>query len=137
MLPLIAGQLLREAVVGLSDLAQARVKSTPAAASATSPSGSNPLRTSSGVDEALLRLFESHGRVQGGPWTRCATCLQEARDHETAVRAGLQAGLEAILGQLSPDNVIGQFGAGGPPRWRPARTRSRKYWEYTRTCTAC
>jgi type VI secretion system protein len=130
MLPLIAGQLLREAVVGLSDLAQARVKSTPAAAAATSPGGSNPLRSSSGVDEALLRLFESHGRVQGGPVDSLRDVLQEARDHETAVRAGLQAGLEAILGQLSPDNVTGQFGPDGPRSLAPGQDPIPKYWEY-------
>jgi predicted component of type VI protein secretion system len=56
--------------------------------------------------------------------------LQEARDHETAVRAGLQAGLEAILGQLSPDNVIGQFGAGGPRSLAPGQDPVPKYWEY-------
>jgi type VI secretion system protein len=130
MLPLIAGQLLREAVVGLSDLTQARAKSTPASAAAAPPAGSNPLRTSSGVDEALLRLFESHGRVQGGPVDSLRDVLQEARDHEAAVRAGLRAGLEAILGQLSPDNVTGQFGPDGPRSLAPGQDPTPKYWEY-------
>jgi len=131
MLPLIAGQLLREAVVGLSDLAQARAKSTPAAAAAAASAGvGNPLRTSSGVDEALQRLFESHGRVQGGPVDSLRDVLQEARDHEASVRAGLQAGLEAILGQLSPDNVTGQFGPDGPRPLVPGQDPIPKYWEY-------
>jgi len=130
MLPLIAGQLLREAVVGLSDLAQARVKSTQAAVTAAAPGGGNPLRTSSGVDEALLRLFESHGRVQGGPVDSLRDVLQEARDHEAAVRAGLQAGLEAILGQLSPDNVTAQFGQDGPRSLTPGQDPIPKYWDY-------
>jgi predicted component of type VI protein secretion system len=133
MLPLIAGQLLREAVVGLSDLAQARAKSTPTqlgTSPAASPPGSNPLRTSSGVDEALLRLFESHGRVQGGPVDSLRDVLQEAKDHEAAVRAGLQAGLEAILAQLSPDNVAGQFGPGAPRQLAPGQDPAAKYWEY-------
>jgi predicted component of type VI protein secretion system len=116
--------------VGLSDLAQARAKSTPAAASAAPPGGSNPLRTSSGVDEALMRLFESHGRVQGGPVDSLRDVLQEARDHESAARAGLQAGLEAILGQLSPDNVTGQFGPDGPRSLAPGQDPIPKYWEY-------
>jgi len=79
MLPLVAGQLLREAVVGLNDLAQARAKSTPATASgpsATPPASTNPLRSSSGVDQALVRLFESHGRVQGGPVDSLRDVLQ-------------------------------------------------------------
>ena len=66
MLPLIAGQLLREAVVGLNDLGQSRSKSATAAANGPL-GGSNPLRTSSSVEQALIRLFESHGRLYGGP----------------------------------------------------------------------
>jgi len=133
MLPLVAGQLLREAVVGLTDLAQARAKSTPAqvaGSSATPHAGTNPLRSSSGVDQALLRLFESHGRVQGGPVDSLRDVLQEARDHEAAMQAGLHAGLDSILGQLSPDNVAAQFGPGGARSVAPGQDPLPKYWEY-------
>jgi type VI secretion system protein len=132
MLPLVAGQLLREAVVGLTDLAQARAKSAPAqvAGNSATPSGTNPLRSSSGVDQALLRLFESHGRVHGGPVDSLRDVLQEARDHEAAMQAGLHAGLDAILGQLSPDNVAAQFGPGGARSVAPGQDPMPKYWEY-------
>lgn len=129
MLPLIAGQLLREAVVGLNDLAQSRAKSTPANA-AEPPAGSNPLRTSSSVEQALVRLFESHGRVYGGPVEALRDVLQDAKDHEAAVQAGVRAGLGMVLGQLSPTNVADQFEQGRARTLAPGQDPRPKYWEH-------
>jgi type VI secretion system protein len=129
MLPLVAGQLLREAVVGLNDLAQSRSKATPAT-TATQAAGSNPLRTSSSVEQALMRLFESHGRLYGGPVDALRDVLQEAKDHEAAVQAGMQAGLDAVLGQLSPGNVADQFEQGRAHTLAPGQDPRPKYWEH-------
>jgi type VI secretion system protein len=129
MLPLVAGQLLREAVVGLNDLAQSRAKTSPAAA-AQQPSGSNPLRTSSSVEQALVRLLESHGRLYGGPVAALRDVLQEAKDHEAAVQAGMQAGLDAVLSQLSPSNVADQFEQGRARTVAPGQDPRSKYWEH-------
>jgi len=129
MLPLIAGQLLREAVVGLNDLAQSRAKAA-SATSAAQPAGSNPLRTSSSVEQALVRLFESHGRLYGGPVEALRDVLQETKDHEAAVQAGMQAGLDAVLGQLSPANVADQFEQGRARTLAPGQDPRPKYWEH-------
>jgi len=129
MLPLVAGQLLREAVVGLNDLAQSRAKTAPATAPAQPP-GSNPLRTSSSVEQALVRLFESHGRLYGGPVDALRDVLQEAKDHEAAVQAGMQAGLDAVLGQLSPANVADQFEQRRARTLAPGQDPRPKYWEH-------
>ena len=129
MLPLVAGQLLREAVVGLNDLAQSRSKSAPVAPAAQ-PTGSNPLRTSSSVEQALVRLFESHGRLYGGPVDALRDVLQEAKDHEAAVQAGMQAGLDAVLGQLSPSSVADQFEQGRARTLAPGQDPRPKYWDH-------
>ena len=129
MLPLIAGQLLREAVVGLHDLAQSRAKASPAAAAVQSP-GSNPLRASTSVEQALLRLFESHGRIVGGPVEALRDVLQEAKDHEAATQAALRAGLDAVLGQLAPGNVADQFEHGRARALAPGQDPRPRYWEH-------
>ena len=129
MLPLIAGQLLREAVVGLHDLAQSRAKASPAAAAVQSP-GSNPLRASTSVEQALLRLFESHGRIVGGPVEALRDVLQEAKDHEVATQAALRAGLDAVLGQLAPGNVADQFEQGRARALAPGQDPRPRYWEH-------
>ena len=129
MLPLVAGQLLREAVVGLNDLAQARAKTAPAAAGLPA-TGGNPLRTSSGVDEALVRLFESHGRIQGGPVDSLRDVLQEAKEHEAAMQAGMRAGFEAVFGQLSPANIADQFEQGRARTLAPGQDPRPRYWDH-------
>jgi type VI secretion system protein len=129
MLPLIAGQLLREAVVGLHDLAQSRAKASPAAAAVQSP-GSNPLRASTSVEQALLRLFESHGRIVGGPVEALRDVLQEAKDHEAATQVALRAGLDAVLGQLAPGNVADQFEQGRARALAPGQDPRPRYWEH-------
>jgi type VI secretion system protein len=129
MLPLVAGQLLREAVVGLNDLAQTRARpGSPAAA--VQPNGSNPLRTSSSVEQALIRLFESHGRLYGGPVDALRDVLQEAKDHETAVQAATQAGLDELVGQLSPTSVADQFEQTRARTLVPGQDPRAKYWEH-------
>jgi type VI secretion system protein len=129
MLPLIAGQLLREAVVGLNDLTRSRAQSVPTVPTASSV-GSNPLRTSSSVEQALIRLFESHGRLYGGPVEALRDVLHEAKDHELAAQAAAQAGLEAVIGQLSPAVVADQFEQGRARSLAPGQDPRPKYWEH-------
>lgn len=132
MLPLVAGQMLREAVLGLTDLAQARAKTTPGApAAAPSQSGgSNPLRSSTGVDQAIQRLFESHGRLYGGPVDSLREVMQEIKDHETALQSAARAGVLALLGQLAPSNVADQFEQGRARTLAPGQDPRPRYWEH-------
>jgi len=131
MLPLLAGQIVREAVVGLNDLAQARAK--PGGAGLPAPGqagGSNPLRTSTSVDQALQRLFESHGRLYGGPVDALRDVLQEVKDHEAATQSAIREGLRAVLEQLSPTSVADQFEQGRARTLSPGQDPRPRYWEH-------
>jgi type VI secretion system protein len=134
MLPLVAGQLLREAVVGLNDIAQARgtgVIGTALAALPVAPgNSSNPLRSSASIEQALQRLFESHGRLYAGPVDALRDVLQDARDHEQALAAGMKSGLEAMLGQLAPAGVADQFEQGRARTLAPGQDPRPRYWEH-------
>ena len=134
MLPLVAGQLLREAVVGLNDILRARATGAVAAAVAAVPvaagSSSNPLRSSTSIEQALQRLFESHGRLFAGPVDSMRDVLQDMRDHETALAAGMKAGLDSVLGQLSPANVADQFEQGRARQLAPGQDPRPRYWEH-------
>ncbi len=134
MLPLVAGQLLREAVVGLNDIAQARqsasiISKNGTAAPATAGS-SNPLRTSSSVEQAMQRLFESHGRLHGGPVDSLRDVLQDAKDHEAAMLTAMRGALKAVLDQLAPANVADQFENGRARSLAPGQDPRSKYWEH-------
>jgi type VI secretion system protein len=134
MLPLVAGQLLRETVVGINDILRARTAGAAGAAVSAVPvapgNSSNPLRSSTSVEQALQRLFESHGRLFAGPVDSLRDVLQETRDHETAIAAGMKAGLDAVLGQLSPANVADQFEQGRARQLAPGQDPRPKYWEH-------
>lgn len=134
MLPLVAGQLLREAVVGLNDILRARATGAVAAAVAAVPvapgNSSNPLRSSTSIEQALQRLFESHGRLFAGPVDSLRDVLQDTRDHETALAAGMKAGLDSVLGQLSPVNVSDQFEQGRARQLAPGQDPRPRYWEH-------
>jgi type VI secretion system protein len=131
MLPLVAGQLLREAVVGLTDLQQARAAASPATPSvAPSATMSNPLRTSTSVEQALTRLLESHGRSIGGPVEALRDVLLEAKEHEAAVNAAVREGLAALLAQLAPTYVADQFEQGRARTIAPGQDPRPRYWEH-------
>jgi type VI secretion system FHA domain protein len=134
MLPLVAGQLLRETIVGLADLARSRASGPLGAVVAALPlsagHSSNPLRSSSSVEQSLQRLFESQGRMFGGPVDSLRDVLQETRDHENAVAAAMRAGVEAIFGQLAPASIADQFEQGRARQLAPGQDPRPKYWEH-------
>jgi type VI secretion system protein len=131
MLPLVAGQLLREAAVGLADLQQARAAAGPVTPPITpSAALSNPLRNSTSVEQALTRLFESHGRAIGGPVEALRDVLLEAKEHEAAVGAAVREGLAALLSQLAPSNVADQFEQGRARSIAPGQDPRPRYWEH-------
>jgi type VI secretion system protein len=134
MLPLVAGQLLRETIVGLSDIARARGAGPLGAAMGALPlspgHSSNPLRSSTSVEQSLQRLFESQGRMFGGPVDSLRDVLQESRDHEGAMAAAMRAGVAAVLGQLSPASVADQFEHGRARQLAPGQDPRPKYWEH-------
>ncbi len=134
MLPLVAGQLLREAVVGINDILRARASGAVGTAVSGVPvapgNSSNPLRSSASIEQALQRLFESHGRLFAGPVDSLRDVLQETRDHETALAAGMKSGLDAVLVQLSPTNVADQFEQGRARQLAPGQDPRPKYWEH-------
>jgi predicted component of type VI protein secretion system len=82
------------------------------------------------VEQSLQRLFEAQGRMFGGPVDSLRDVLQETRDHEHAVAAGMRAGVEAIFGQLSPTTIADQFEQGRARQLAPGQDPRPKYWEH-------
>jgi type VI secretion system protein len=131
VLPLLAGQLLREVVVGLTDALRARPEPANAAPQVNgAPVGSNPLRTSSSIEQALQRLFESHGRLYGGPVEALRDVLQDIKEHDLASQDAARAGIGAVLEQLAPSNIADQFEHGRSRALAPGQDPRPRYWEH-------
>ena len=101
-------------------------------AAVPTPAGgsSNPLRTSTSVEQAIQRLFESHNRLYAGPVDSLRDVLQETKEHEAALSAGMRAGLAAVLEQLSPANIADQLEQARTRTLTPGQDPRSKYWEH-------
>jgi type VI secretion system FHA domain protein len=133
MLPLVAGQLLREAVVGLTDILQSRTPASeaPRQTTATAAAAGNPIRSANSVDGAMQRLFEAHGKRIGGPVDSLREVLNDLKDHEDAAQLAMRAGVEAILDRLSPSGVADQFESTRTTRANAQAADPRtRYWEH-------
>jgi type VI secretion system protein len=107
----LAGQLLREAVLGLMDLNQSRNEfrnrfrmSAPAA-----PEGpDSPLNFSRGVDEALVRLLTTTS-MRAGSVEAIRDNFRELKAQNVATLAASRAAFEEFLGRLDPKELEERF----------------------------
>jgi type VI secretion system protein len=106
----LAGQLLRESVLGLMDLNQGRTEfrnrfRIPVPAN---DGPESPLNFSKGVDEALVRLLSTlstrAGSVQG-----VRDAFRELKAQNTASLAAMRAAFEEFLGRVDPKELEERF----------------------------
>jgi type VI secretion system protein len=107
----LAGQLLREAILGLMDLNQSRNEfrnrfrmSAPAA-----PEGpESPLNFSRGVDEALVRLLTTSS-TRAGSVEAIRDNFRELKAQNVASLAASRAAFEDFLGRVDPKELEERF----------------------------
>lgn len=130
MLPLLAGQMLREMVVGLRDVLQTLRRSDRADQKPGS-TASNPLRSgSSSVEQTLLQLLESHGRIYGGAVDSLREVLLDIKEHEQATAKALPTGVQAVVEQLDPQRVMDQIRNGRATKSAAGDDPRARYWEH-------
>ncbi len=125
----LAGQLLREAVLGLMDLNQSRndfrnrFRITPPAADGAE----SPLNFSKGVDEALIRLLTTLS-TRAGSVEAVRDNFRELKAHNTASLAAMRAGFEEFLGRVSPAELEERFERATKRGVFKTQNKSR-YWD--------
>lgn len=134
----VAGQLLREMVLGLMDVLHARseVKNRfripEAAAQPQSGSEYNPLQFSAGVDEALRKLFEAQNKTSSrylSPLEAVRESFQDLKVHQQAMLAAMQTAFMEFLGHLDPSELQERFDRGLKRGGLFGATNKLKYWE--------
>ena len=131
VLPL-AGQILREVVMGLMEIMQMRsefrnrFRITQETVQATD---NNPLRFSAGVDEALRKLFEQQGNRYLGPVEAVRESLREIRMHHQAVIGAMEDALSDFLQRLDPAELQERFDRGGKRGGLLGAANKMKYWD--------
>ena len=125
----LAGQLLREAVLGLMDLNQSRNEfrnrfriSAPA-----NDGPESPLNFSRGVDEALVRLLTTFS-TRAGSVEAIRTNFRELKAQNTAALAATRAAFEEFLGRVNPTELEERFER-ATKRGVFGSQNKAKYWE--------
>jgi type VI secretion system protein len=125
----LAGQLLREAVVGLMDLNQGRNefrnKFRISAPPADAPE--SPLNLSKGVDEALVRLLTTVS-TRAGSVEAIRENFRELKAQNTAALAATRAAFEEFLGRVDPKELEERFERAGKRGVFGGQNKA-KYWE--------
>jgi type VI secretion system protein len=126
----LAGQMLREAVLGLMDLNQSRNEfrnrfRMPPPPPAEGPE--SPLNLSRGVDEALVRLLNTTS-TRAGSVEAVRENFRELKAQGTAVLAASRSAFEEFLGRVTPKDLEERFDRATKKSVFGNQNKA-KYWE--------
>ncbi len=105
-----AGQLLREAILGLMDLNQSRndFRNRFRIPAPPGDAPESPLNFSKGVDEAVVRLLNNLS-TRAGSVEAIRTNFRELKGQNTAALAAMHAAFEEFLSRVSPKELEDRF----------------------------
>ena len=128
----VAGQVLREAVLGLTEALKGRsdLKSRLRLSQTTiQPGENNPLKFSASVDEAVLRLLDPHSTRYLGPVETIRESFADLRTHQTVLVAAIQAGIDEFMNRIEPGELQERFDRGLKRGALLGAANKMKYWD--------
>jgi type VI secretion system FHA domain protein len=125
----LAGQLLREAVLGLMDLNQGRseFRNKFRIPAPTADASESPLNLSKGVDEALVRLLTTIS-TRAGSVEAIRDNFRELKAQNTAALSATRAAFEEFLGRVDPKELEQRFDRAGKRGVFGGQNKA-KYWD--------
>jgi len=125
----LAGQLLREAVLGLMDLNQSRNEFRNRFRISVAPTEGpeSPLNFSRGVDEALVRLLTTSS-TRAGSVEAIRENFRELKAQNTATITATRAAFEEFLGRVDPTDLTERFDR-ATKRGVFGSQNKAKYWD--------
>jgi type VI secretion system protein len=128
----LAGQMVREVVLGLMDVLKGRadLKSRLRLSQTTiQPGENNPLKFSASVDEAMLKLLDPHSSRYLGPVESIRDSFMDLRTHQAALVAAIQAAVDELMNRIEPGDLQERFDRGLKRGALLGATNKMKYWE--------
>jgi type VI secretion system protein len=128
----LAGQMLRESVLGLMDGLKGRsdLKSRLRLSQTTiQPGENNPLKFSASVDEAVLKLLDPHSTRYLGPIEAIRESFADIRTHQTALVGAIQAAVDELMNRIEPGELQERFDRGLKRGPLLGATNKMKYWD--------
>jgi type VI secretion system protein len=125
----LAGQLLRETVLGLMDLNQGRseFRNRFRISAPVNEGPESPLNFSRGVDEALVRLLTTLS-TRGGSVEAIRQNFRELKAQNTASISATRAAFEEFLGRVDPKELEERFDRAAKRGVFGSQNKA-KYWE--------
>jgi type VI secretion system protein len=125
----LAGQLLREAVLGLMDLNQSRneFRNRFRISAPVNEGPESPLNFSKGIDEALVRLLTTSS-TRAGSVEAIRQNFREFKAQNTASLSAMRAAFEEFLGRVNPADLEERFDR-ATKRGVFGSQNKAKYWE--------
>jgi type VI secretion system protein len=125
----LAGQLLRESVLGLMDLNQSRndFRNKFRISPPTAEAPESALNLSKGVDEALIRLLTNLS-TRAGSVDAVRDNFRELKAQNAASMAATRAAFEEFLGRVDPKELEERFERSGKRGVFGGQSKA-KYWE--------
>lgn len=128
----LAGQVLRESVLGLMETLKGRsdLKGKLRLSQTTiQPGENNPLKFSASVDEAVLKLLDPHGNRYLGPIESIRESFADLRTHQTALVAAIQGGINEFMNRIEPGELQERFDRGLKRGALLGAANKMKYWD--------
>lgn len=128
----VAGQMMREVVLGLTDVLKARsdLKGRLRLSQTTiQPADNNPLKFSASVEEALLKLLDPHGSRWLGPIEAIRDAFGDVRLHQSALLAAMQSAADELMNRIEPADLQERFDRGLKRGALLGAANKMKYWD--------
>lgn len=128
----LAGQMMREVVLGLMDTLKGRAdqKNRLRLSQTTiQPAENNPLKFSASVDEALLKLLDPHTSRYLGPVDAIRDSFADLRTHQIALSSAIQAAIDEVMNRIEPGELQERFDRGLKRGALLGAANKMKYWD--------
>jgi type VI secretion system protein len=128
----LAGQMLRESVLGLMESLKGRsdLKSRLRLNQTTiQPGENNPLKFSASVEEAVLKLLDPHSSRYLGPIEAIRESFADIRMHQTALVGAIQAAVDELMNRIEPGELQERFDRGLKRGPLLGAANKMKYWD--------
>lgn len=128
----LAGQMMREVVLGMMDVLKGRADQTNRlrlSQTTIQPGENNPLKFSASVDEALLKLLDPHNTRYLGPVEAIRDSFADLRTHQVALSTAIQAAIDEVMNRIEPRELQERFDRGLKRGALLGAANKMKYWD--------
>ncbi len=127
----LAGQMMREVVLGMMEALKARgeIKAREPGNTQFQPAENNPLKAATSVDDALRKLLDTQNTRYLGPVEALRDGFADLRCHQQAVIAAMHAAMNGAMNRVDPGELQERFDRSLNRGTLMGAANKLKYWD--------